>query len=213
MLVDSALLNGEIIESDVVHWMARVEVIEANVQFLLATAGNKRLFGGRLKDANISTDILMSYGMGLTLFKNVDSLNECRFRLHAIVDHLKASSLLLDGVDRESLQMHDIIQDVAISITSKYELRFLVKTGAKLHKWPIIDFEYCTAISLRFKVIHEVLYEFECPFLQILVLECSHLPLKDLETFFQGMRNLKVLHLCGLDIPSLPISIRLLVGL
>ncbi|KAJ9682160.1 hypothetical protein PVL29_018175 [Vitis rotundifolia] len=54
------------------------------------------LLCGLLGDGDISLDDLLKYGMGLDLFDNIDSLEQARDRVVALVK-LKASSLLLDA--------------------------------------------------------------------------------------------------------------------
>ncbi|TXG73907.1 hypothetical protein EZV62_002486 [Acer yangbiense] len=50
-----------------------------------------------------------------------------RNRLHTLINHLKASCLLLDGNKDESVKMHDIIHTVAVSIASTYKLMFNIQ--------------------------------------------------------------------------------------
>ncbi|MCH86572.1 disease resistance protein [Trifolium medium] len=64
-----------------------------------------------------SEDYLLKVAMGLGIFKNIDTVDDARNRLHSIVESLKASCLLLEGNNASRhIQMHDLVRDVAISI-------------------------------------------------------------------------------------------------
>ena len=56
------------------------------------------LFCGLLGDGDISLDDSLKYGMGLDLFDNIDSLEQARDTVVALLKLLKASSLLLDAL-------------------------------------------------------------------------------------------------------------------
>ena len=56
------------------------------------------LLCGLLGDGDISLDDLLKYGMGLDLFDNIDSLEQARDRVVALVKILKASRPLLDAL-------------------------------------------------------------------------------------------------------------------
>ncbi|XP_059663496.1 putative disease resistance protein At5g05400 [Cornus florida] len=118
-----------------------LESVDAKSIFLLCC-----LFG---EDAEIFIDDLVMHGVGLRLLRGVDTMEEARNRVHAIVDTLKISSLLLEGGSENFVKMYDIIRDVAISIASKGEdAMFLVKAG--VDKWPDDDeYKRCRATSLR----------------------------------------------------------------
>ncbi|KAG5545530.1 hypothetical protein RHGRI_017884 [Rhododendron griersonianum] len=87
------------------------------------------------EDANISIDDLVRYSFGMRLLDPTLSttLEDVRNRVLTLVEGLKSSCLLLDGKDDNTVKMHDVIRDVAISI-AKDEKRYLVKHDLK--KWP-----------------------------------------------------------------------------
>ncbi|KAF5948257.1 hypothetical protein HYC85_014214 [Camellia sinensis] len=81
------------------------------------------------EDAEISIDDLVRYSVGMRLLdQNLNIFDEVRDRVLAMVDVLKTSCLLLDGMFENRVKMHDIIRDVTISITEDGK-RYLVKHG------------------------------------------------------------------------------------
>ncbi|THG06127.1 hypothetical protein TEA_008004 [Camellia sinensis var. sinensis] len=148
------------------------------------------------EDHYILIEDLVRYGMGLTVFKNVDTVQEARGRAKSVINNLIASCLLLASDTQECFKMHDVVRDVAIFIGSK---KYFVRAGCNLNDWPKIDsLNQYTGISLmrnQFSNLPEVL---ECPNLQILLLQgngnawsCSH-------EFFSRMKELSVLDLSEL---------------
>ena len=90
------------------------------------------LLSGMLGYGDISMDHLLQYGMGLDLFVHIDSLEQARNRLLALVEILKASGLLLDShedghnfeeerassllfmnANNKLARMHDVVREVA----------------------------------------------------------------------------------------------------
>ncbi|GLU09199.1 hypothetical protein SLE2022_260720 [Rubroshorea leprosula] len=65
---------------------------------------------------NANVEDFLTYGFGLGLFQNVNTIGEARDRVLTLVSYLKSCSMLLDG---KSINLHDIVQDVAISIASR----------------------------------------------------------------------------------------------
>ncbi|THG18807.1 hypothetical protein TEA_001196 [Camellia sinensis var. sinensis] len=167
------------------------------------------------EDAEISIDELVRYSIGMGLLdENLNIFDEVRDRVLAMVDVLKTSCLLLDDTHESVVKMHDIIRDVAISI-SEDEKRYLVKHG--IEKWPEKSkYEHYSAISLRFTAtIHEFPNELDCRGLHTLVLKCDNDSPTDFpNNFFNGMENnLEVLDLSEMPIKSLPSSLLTLVKL
>ena len=62
--------------------------------------------------------MLGKYGMGLGLFRGINSMEVAHDRVYALIDKLKASCLLLDSYTSEKFAMQDVVHDVAISIAS-----------------------------------------------------------------------------------------------
>ncbi|KAI8008154.1 Disease resistance protein RPS2 [Camellia lanceoleosa] len=167
------------------------------------------------EDAEISIDDLVRYSIGMRLLdQNLNTFDEVRDRVLAMVDVLKTSCLLLDDTCENVVKMDNNIRDVAISIAED-EKRYLVKHG--IEKWPQKGrYEHYSAISLRFIAkIHQFPNELECRGLHTLVLKCNNDSPTDFpNNFFNGMENnLEVLDLSEMPIKSLPSSLPTLVKL
>ncbi|XP_040993513.1 disease resistance protein At4g27190-like [Juglans microcarpa x Juglans regia] len=85
------------------------------------------------EDYDIPIEDLVRYGVGRRLFANIDTIAEARRRVHAIVQNLKRSNLLLDSGKKEFIKMHDV-RDVAISIASRDEHGFMVRCDVGLEE-------------------------------------------------------------------------------
>ncbi|KAG8657321.1 hypothetical protein MANES_03G063225v8 [Manihot esculenta] len=167
------------------------------------------------EDFNIRVEDLVRYGMGLRLFKNVDNVHQARDRVYALIYELKESFLLLEGDHKwyDSVKMHDIVRDVAISIASRDKQWYMLQTDARIKEWQEkAGYKNCTAISLVCEKIIERPNDFECPKLELLQLsyDCQSQSLPN--NIFGGMKELKVLAL-ALGIPSLPPSLDVLKNL
>ncbi|TXG55671.1 hypothetical protein EZV62_020927 [Acer yangbiense] len=164
------------------------------------------------EDFDIPIELLMKYGMGLRFFQEIDTVDEARCRIHALVSILIASFLLIPGKNEKHVKMHDVIRDFAIKL-SKDERMFMVKAGIQLQNWPSADtFENFTGISWMYNDIREVPDGLEYPKLQALLLqENSSLVVSN--NFFQGMRDVKVLDMSRIQILQLPQSLVLLANL
>ncbi|XP_024155970.2 probable disease resistance protein At4g27220 [Rosa chinensis] len=113
------------------------------------------------EDFGIEVEDLLVYGIGKGLFQDANTIKEARAKAkaHLVVKYLKASSLLLDSEYSEFVRMHDVIRDVAISISSSDDgPRFLVKAGCQLKNWPAINVarEDNSAKSLMRNEIHKL---------------------------------------------------------
>ncbi|XP_052177638.1 disease resistance protein At4g27190-like [Diospyros lotus] len=69
------------------------------------------------KDAEISIDDLVKYSFALGFLRRVDTLKDERIKVQAMVNKLKRSCLLLNGKNENYVKMHDVIRDLAISVT------------------------------------------------------------------------------------------------
>ncbi|KAF7146589.1 hypothetical protein RHSIM_Rhsim04G0090000 [Rhododendron simsii] len=168
------------------------------------------------EDYDIEVEHIVRYGIGLKLFERIDSVGEARDRVCAYVDHLKKCFLLMDGTYDPCVKMHDVVRDVAISIASREEHSFLVRCDEALKEWP--EEERCGnygVISMRCTGMGWGLPDnLEFPRLQLLRLKCDHrLLIESPESLYQGMKELKVVAISGMEIPSLPPSLRCLANL
>ncbi|GMP72964.1 hypothetical protein CsSME_00030830 [Camellia sinensis var. sinensis] len=145
------------------------------------------------EDHNILIEHLVRYGMGLRVFKNVDTVQETRGRAKLVINNLIASCLLLASDKQDCIKMHDVVRDVAIFIGSK---KYFVRAGCNLKYWPNMDsLDQYTGISFMRNRISNLPEVLECPKLQILLFQdnqdawsCSH-------EFFSRMKALSVLDL------------------
>ncbi|XP_044483166.1 disease resistance protein UNI-like isoform X4 [Mangifera indica] len=169
------------------------------------------------EDFEIPIEVLVTYGVALRWFKNVETMKDVRHRVHAIVSTLTSSFLLIYGKHRynmeEYVKLHDVVRDVAHIIAPKYNQIFLVKAGTGLKKWPNRDtYEDLTCISLMSNDIKEVSDMMECPKLQSLLLQ-GNSKMVFPNNFFQGMKDLRVLDLSKTQLLPLPESLSLLANL
>ncbi|XP_062011733.1 probable disease resistance protein At4g27220 [Rosa rugosa] len=167
------------------------------------------------EDFDIDIEDLLVYAMGKGIFQDAHTIQEARAKAHSVVNYLKASSLLLDGAYPGFVKMHDVIRDVAISISSSEDgPRFLVKAGCELRDWPAINIahEGYSAISLMRNEIHDLPKTLVCSKLQILLLQSNSIN-EIPNPFFQSPNELRVLDLSETSISFLPSSSSLLTNL
>ncbi|KAL7000124.1 hypothetical protein U1Q18_001275, partial [Sarracenia purpurea var. burkii] len=172
------------------------------------------------EDAKISIDDLVRYSFGMRLLvEDLDTLENVRNRVLALVKRLQEDYLLLDGGDENVVRMHDVIRDVAILIAKKEKgYHYLVKHNLK--KWPERrNYESYLAISFRSENFHDLPDELECKQLHTLVLKCNERRYTTVYTtvpnnFFKGIENsLEILDLSDMPMESPPLSIAMLVKL
>ncbi|KAF3960753.1 hypothetical protein CMV_014557 [Castanea mollissima] len=146
------------------------------------------------EDYNIEVEDLLTYGVGLGLFQNVDTIEEARCRVHSLVERLKDSSLLLDGDRKGKVKMHDVIRDVVINIAAEEKHWFTIRTVNELRTQS--KCEDTVAISLPY--INDDLdlpNQFECSKLELLLLFRQNVGFRIPDSFFEGLKDLKVLKL------------------
>ncbi|XP_058211526.1 disease resistance protein At4g27190-like [Rhododendron vialii] len=171
------------------------------------------------EDYDIKVEDIVRYGIGLKLFKRIDSVGEARDRVCAHVDHLKKCFLLMDGRDDRCVKMHDVVRDVAISIASREEHSYLVRCDGALKEWPEEERRgNYGVISMRCTGMGWGLPDnLEFPRLQLLRLECDDYyrqpRIESPESLYQGMKELKVVAISRMEIPSLLPSLRCLANL
>ncbi|KAM4087911.1 hypothetical protein ACB094_07G031600 [Castanea mollissima] len=164
---------------------------------------------------NISKEVLARYRMGLRLFHNVDTLDEERLDADNLTNNLIDSGLLLECNEDGFIKMHDLVYGTAKLISSSgNEENFMALAGSALEEWPqrATRFESYTAVSVMFNDIKRLPDEPVCPKLQILLLQENNL-MEIPSGFFNRMSSLKVLDISGLQVLSLPPSIRHLENL
>ncbi|XP_058209467.1 disease resistance protein At4g27190-like [Rhododendron vialii] len=169
------------------------------------------------EDYDIPIEDLVRYGYGRELFERIKSVSEARARVHDNVDHLKKCFLLMDGKSRVHVKMHDVVRDVAISIACREEHSFMIRCDDTLIEWPEKERRgNYGVISMRCTGLEWGLPDnLEFPKLQLLRLESddSRFLIESPGSLDQGMKELKVVALSRMVIPSLPPSLRCLANL
>jgi hypothetical protein len=145
------------------------------------------------KDYNIPIEELTRYAMGLEEYKDFHLLEDTRSQVRATINSLKDSSLLLKGIGKGYVKMHDMVRDVGLWIASKGENEF--KLIACTHLDKNISFEGVTVISLMASNTKQYPDKLVCPTLNILLLGRNEGFKKISDTLFEGMNCLKVLRL------------------
>ncbi|KAH9623067.1 hypothetical protein KSS87_015678 [Heliosperma pusillum] len=149
-------------------------------------------------DSAITIDDLMRYGIGLDLFQHVNGLSEAMEQATTWATELISSSLLLKGDSDGEVKIHDLVRASSISFIDKGEDRRTIVESVP--RWMCEEtFEKITAISLMSGHDFSRLSGVKAPLLEILLLKgdvsLTTLP----STFFEGMKNLKVLSLSNMN--------------
>ena len=167
------------------------------------------LLCGLLSNYNLIRDLL-KYGVGLQLFEGTNTLEEGRDRIDALVERLQASNLLLHTEDKEIVRMHDVIRNVALEIASKEHHESAFQKGG----WSKANDEL-KKFSMKYVDVCELPGGLVCPNLELF--GCSLNTISSLveipNTFFEGMKQLKVLDFTQMHLPLLPSSLQCLANL
>uniref|UniRef100_A0A2N9HNW4 NB-ARC domain-containing protein n=1 Tax=Fagus sylvatica TaxID=28930 RepID=A0A2N9HNW4_FAGSY len=118
------------------------------------------------EDVDIPIEFLWRLLVGLDFFEDVFTMEEVRNRVYTLVKRLKACCLLLEGEESGTVKMHDVIRDVL-------EDSILMA---------LYDFDSS-----------ELPQRLECPQVKLIILERQRDALQIPNTFFEGVKNLKVL--------------------
>ncbi|XP_050277956.1 disease resistance protein At4g27190-like [Quercus robur] len=164
------------------------------------------------EDDDIKVEDLLRYGVGWGLFDNVDTIEGARCRVHSLVERLKDSSLLLDGDDNGTVKMHDVIRDVVINIASEEKHMFTIRTAIELQN--LSKREDAVAISLPYiNDNSELPNQFEYSKLELLLLFDQKIDFSIPDSFFEELKDLKVLKLSESWSEVLPSSLSSLENL
>ncbi|KAL4639792.1 hypothetical protein ACB092_03G243700 [Castanea dentata] len=164
------------------------------------------------EDYDIEVEDLLKYGVGLGLFRNLDTIEEARCRVHSLVERLKDSSLLLDGDRKGEVKMHDVIRDVVINIAAEEKHWFTLRTVNELRTQS--KCEDTVAISLPCTNNDSDLpNQFECSKLELLLLFRQNFGFRIPDSFFEGLKDLKVLKLSVSTLGVFPSSLSSLENL
>ncbi|KAK2633265.1 hypothetical protein EUGRSUZ_L00070 [Eucalyptus grandis] len=151
-----------------------------------------------LDSSSIAMRCTLPYCMSMGLYKQFSmTIESARDRLVMDLRSLQNSSLLLDGDDMEDLKMHDILVDMAISISSTEWKALIGRKDYGFKEWSKDDLSKCTAISFRFVGIDELPEQLDCPNLKMLLLSEDNQSLKFPESFFESMEKLQDVTVLG----------------
>ncbi|KAL4557360.1 hypothetical protein LXL04_035536 [Taraxacum kok-saghyz] len=161
------------------------------------------------EDLDIPIEYLVRYGTGLRVFQDVHTLEEARDRVHTIIENLKACCLLLDSDVEGCFRMHDVTRDFLLSVVSRGLYIFLEKMMPGYLDSPNQNnFSNSYAISLVLNGVQEFPIGVHFPKLQLWRVEgCNSIELMQFSgNFFDGMKELKVVLMHYVSIPSIPSS-------
>lgn len=168
------------------------------------------------EDHKIPTDQLIEYWMGEGLIgENGDRQAEVD-KGYALLNELK-DAYMLEGMagalGEECVWMHDLIRDMALHIMREPG-SFLPRAGVRLKHSPKQEWlqEY-ERVSLMENKVEVLSSRPNCPKLAVLLLRGNPLCRIEEDSFFAGMRSLRVLDLSHTLIDCLPESITELVNL
>jgi len=151
---------------------------------------------------------LVKFCIGSGLIQGVHTMREVRNKVNMLIEELKESNLVGESYSSDRFNMHDIVRDVALSISSKEKHMFFMKNGI-LNEWPHKDeLERYTAIFLHCcYIIDDLPGSIHCPRLEVLHIDSKDQFLKIPDDFFKDMIELRVLILTSFNMPCLPSSI------
>jgi len=157
-------------------------------------------------------EYFLKVAMGLDILKHINVMDDARNRLYTIIKSLEATCLLLEVKTGGKIEMHDFVRDFAISIARRDKHVFLRKQSDE--EWPTNDFlKRCMQMFLKRWHTHELPQTIDCPNVKLFYLGSNNSSFKIPDTFFEGMRSLRVLNLMRLNLLSLPTSFRFLTDL
>ncbi|XLS97542.1 hypothetical protein HN51_040277 [Arachis hypogaea] len=165
-------------------------------------------------DHNALVADLVKYCIGLGFLQGVYSVWEVRDKVQMLLAKLKDAGLLSNSYSSNRFTMQNLVRDAALSISFE-ERHVFTMTEGKFEEWPSKDeLERCTVISLKHcDFIREFPNSLKCPSLSVFHIENNDLSLEIPDSFFQEMKELRVLILIGVNLSSLPSSIKCLTNL
>ncbi|XP_052177448.1 uncharacterized protein LOC127791542 isoform X11 [Diospyros lotus] len=156
------------------------------------------------EDAEISIDDLVRWSFASGFLGRMDTLEVARIKVQSMVNRLKKSCLLLNGAQRNFVKMHDVIRDLAISITKEKQAE---QSGGQ--DWPENNAWKHYPAMINDDIIHFPCDVFHCPLMHTLALKRGKSSLKIPNDFFPGMEEARVLALEDMmvDLPSLVLEL------
>ncbi|ESR40840.1 Disease resistance protein [Citrus sinensis] len=168
------------------------------------------------EDFAIPKEELIDYWIAEGFIEEVKDVQAKNDRGHTILNRLVNCCLLESAKDGRCVKMHDLIRDMALSITSESPL-FMAKAGLRLQEFPVEQEwkENLERVSLMKNNIKEIpsYMSPHCDILSTLLLQANGNLWTIPECFFVHMHGLKVLNLSHTDIEVLPSSVSDLTNL
>ncbi|KAI4356765.1 hypothetical protein L6164_000759 [Bauhinia variegata] len=163
---------------------------------------------------NFSKNDLLIFSVGLGIFKDVETLEDARNRLHTLTGELKDKSLLIED-DKTEVVIHDLVREAIASVATQDQRIFTSELFSELKKWPERNhLRKCKQILFNWCYMPSLPEKLECPELQLLVLDNAGSYQQMPDSFFEETRNLKVLDIGGMDCtPKPPTSLGFLKNL
>ncbi|KAI4353808.1 hypothetical protein L6164_002734 [Bauhinia variegata] len=155
---------------------------------------------------------LLKHCIGLGILEGAYTIREARVKLKVLIERLKDSSLVLNSYSYDRFTMHDIVRDSALSIAFK-EQHVFYKRNVKLYdEWLDKDkLEKYTTISLHCcDIVGKLPESLNFPRLRLFCIENNDHSFRIPDKFFEGMTELRVLLLIGIDLSRIPSSIKCL---
>ncbi|KAJ1392582.1 P-loop containing nucleoside triphosphate hydrolase [Sesbania bispinosa] len=164
---------------------------------------DKELQGIFLLSACLGPDALImdlvKYCIGLDVLEGINSVREARNRVHPLIGKLKLFGLLCDSYSSDRFTMQDIVRNAALSIAFQ-EKHVFTMTKGKIDEW-LDKLERYAAISLHHCDIAEgFLKRINYPGLGVFHVVNKDPWLEIPQNFFEGMKELKVLILTGINL-------------
>ncbi|KAJ1392580.1 P-loop containing nucleoside triphosphate hydrolase [Sesbania bispinosa] len=200
------------------EWQKLTGAPELSTRFSYNLLENKELKYTFLLCARMGRDALIMdlvrYCIGLGFLEGIYTVREARNRVYALVGRLKESGLLSNSYSSDHFTMQDNVRSAALYIASE-EMDVLVMTKGKLDECPDKEkLEKYIAISIdHCDIIEWFPTSINCPRLKIFHVKNNDPCLEVPENLFEGMKELKVLILIGINLSPLPSSIRHLTKL
>ncbi|RDX98021.1 Disease resistance protein, partial [Mucuna pruriens] len=148
------------------------------------------------EDHEIDLEDLFRFGRGLGLIGTFGTLEEARGEVHAAVNILMDSCLLLHSNKNEKVKMHDLVHDVALWIASEMGRGILASTGMDprmlAEDETIKDKKAISLWDLRNSQLPND-DQFNCPSLEILLLHSLEVGFQVSNACLERMKILKTL--------------------
>ncbi|KAI4308646.1 hypothetical protein L6164_031702 [Bauhinia variegata] len=149
------------------------------------------------EDEEIPEEWLARFAMGLGLFGKIHSNERTRNQVSVAINKLVGSCLLLNGDERNTIKMHDLVHDIALQI-AKTENKIIM--GKKISKKELEENSILIDHQVRYLFLDmdEFPEQLNYPNLECLLIHTnSEYQVREPYNYFNGMKELKVLCLHG----------------